>query len=627
VGKGSLIANEYPTLTSQIKENLLSDLNERKIVKTISLRKKVALLAAVALTVGTLGATTSHASDWSSTADLLDCQIGLTTTDDSATGCTQLAGGRVSIGFTEATLAAAGLTDNDGVSATISDAYVSVSGATIVGTVNSGTGVYSTDDITTGEFVWNFDGVNDADGLVHGKFLGANVTTPAKVADTDDNNYIVLTSAAAATATVTLFQYSASGIRTVVETHKVTWLAASTTDLASIQVSTLPGNDADDCTVANKANADHNSITYDEAADQTNGDTNSADLCVLALDGNGSAKTGTNITVIVDGVGLIGGAAVASSSADADGIFQGNITGSLVAGIGKFNVTVTSTAADGVTTITKTGSASITFGDSVAKTVTLTQTVGAIDEGAGATQVATYTIKDGKGSIIAGGATGNLLADSDVSSTTVIDVAGEEDATAAVAVGAAATVTNLGAQTASTGTITVDCAATTYEKITIWMHLETNTVASNKIVVFCTEAIGDVTTETVSVEVATAVAGAKQTVKATILAGLTGFATYPVADIAAAASGGLVFTTSGGTFGVTSPAVVGGVGSTDLFASSITGDYTVIATAGGANGSKAFSVTGGVDTKSLATSIASLNAKIVALNALIAKIMKRLNIR
>jgi len=49
VGKGSLIANEYPDLTSQIKENLLSDLNERKIVKTISLKKRIALVAVAAL--------------------------------------------------------------------------------------------------------------------------------------------------------------------------------------------------------------------------------------------------------------------------------------------------------------------------------------------------------------------------------------------------------------------------------------------------------------------------------------------------------------------------------------------------------------------------------------------------
>jgi hypothetical protein len=53
VGKGSLIANEYPALTSQIKETLLSDFNERKIVKTISL-KKVAVVAVASLGFGLL---------------------------------------------------------------------------------------------------------------------------------------------------------------------------------------------------------------------------------------------------------------------------------------------------------------------------------------------------------------------------------------------------------------------------------------------------------------------------------------------------------------------------------------------------------------------------------------------
>jgi hypothetical protein len=53
----------------------------------------------------------------------------------------------------------------------------------------------------------------------------------------------------------------------------------------------------------------------------------------------------------------------------------------------------------------------------------------------------------------------------------------------------------------------------------------------------------------------------------------------------------------------------------------------VTAVVGTASGTKAITVTGATSPDSLATSIASLNAKIVALNALIAKIMKRLNIK
>jgi len=584
-------------------------------VKTISL-KKVSAVAVASLGFGLLSVVPANSTDFATT-DLFYCKTALSgsTANNAAStaACTTLADNASTIVIGTRADADIGT----------SKYFVKVTAGSIAGISADVAEAGAVDAVDT-----DWGGLTDADGFA--TFVATdgadNGNATAGVAN-DGVTITIKAPSATATGKVEVYTQANNGVMTLVETHSIAFVASNTRDLTSIQVTTLPGNDADDCTVANKANADHNSITYDEAADQTNGDADSVDLCVLALDGNGAAKTGVNITVVVDGVGLIGGAAVASSAADADGIYQGNITGSLVAGTGKFNVTVTSTSVDGVTVISKTGSATVTFGDSKAASVVLTQTVGALDEGAAATTVATYTIKDGKGAVIAGGATGNLLADSDVASTTVIDVAGEEDATAAVAVGTAATVTTLGAQTANTGTITVDCAATTYEKITIWMHLESNTVASNKIVVFCTQAIGDVTTETVSVEAVNATAGGKQTVKATVLAGLTGFASYPVADIAAGGAGGVVFTSSGGTFATSAPAVVGGVASSDFFASAVTGDYTVVATAGGATGSKTFSVSGGVDTKALATQIDALNAKIVALNALIAKIMKKLGVK
>ena len=66
MGKGSLIANEYPALTSQIRENLLSDLNERKIVKTISL-KKVAVVAVASLGFGLLSVVPASAANFTTT--------------------------------------------------------------------------------------------------------------------------------------------------------------------------------------------------------------------------------------------------------------------------------------------------------------------------------------------------------------------------------------------------------------------------------------------------------------------------------------------------------------------------------------------------------------------------------
>ena len=52
------------------------------------------------------------------------------------------------------------------------------------------------------------------------------------------------------------------------------------------------------------------------------------------------------------------------------------------------------------------------------------------------------------------------------------------------------------------------------------MHLASNTVASNSITIYCTEKLADVTTETLSFTASDAVAGAKQTLTGTVLAGI-----------------------------------------------------------------------------------------------------------
>jgi len=584
---------------------------ERKKMSTKTIYKRIALVAVAGLVSGLVSVAPATASDWSSTADLLDCQVGATTTDDSATGCTQVATGRVSIGFTEATLAAAGLTDNDGISATISNVFVSVSGATIVGTTNNGSGVFSTSDITTGEFVWGYDGVNDADGLIEGRFLGADVTTPAKVGDNDDNNSIVLTSAVAATATVTVFQFSASGLRTVVETHKVTWVAPETLNLASIHTSLITDADAAaNCTVANKGTANNQSTYYDVV-----GGAGAATLCIIALSGAGTAKTGADITVTTAGPGLIAGAAVAASAADADGIHTLAITNNGLAGTATFNVSISSLNQDGLTRTVKTSTISMTFGDTKAASVVLTQTVGALDESAGATAVASFTVKDANSNTIAkaddNGA--SLVVDSDVASTLVVDVAGESDATAAVVIETASSVAASG--TATAGTISVDCSATVLEKITIKMHLEDNTVASNTITVFCTQAVGDVTTETMTITVV----GDKVT--ATVLAGISTKPTYPVAD--AAAGSAVTFVTSGGTFKSAAPAIVGGIATTDFYSAGLAKTASIIGTMGSATATATATMTAASPLDSITTLINSLIAKINALNKLVAKIQKK----
>jgi len=585
---------------------------DRKQMSTKTIYKRIALVAVAGLVSGLVSIAPATASDWSSTADLLDCQVGATTTDDSATGCTQIATGRVSIGLSEATLFDAGVSDNDGVSATISNLFVSVTGATIVGVTNNGSGAFPA-DITTGEFVWGYDGVNDADGLIEGRFLGADAVsaTKAKVADSDDNNSIVLTSAVAATATVTVFQFSTTGLRTVIETHKVSWVAPETLNLASVHTSLITDADAAaNCTVANKANANNQSTYYDVV-----GGAGAATLCIIALSGAGTAKTGADITVTTAGPGLIAGAAVAASAADADGIHTLAITNNGLAGTATFNVSVSSLNQDGLTRTVKTSTISMKFGDTKAASVVLTQTVGALDESAAKTVVASFSVKDSNQNPIAKSDddAASLVVDSDIASTLVVDVAGEEDAAATVVIESASSVSAAGVETA--GTISVTCNATSLEKITIKMHLESNTVASNTITVYCTEAIADVTTESMTISIV----GDKVT--ATVLAGIPTKPTYPVAD--AAAGSAVTFVTSGGTFKNATPAIIGGIATTDFYSAGLAKTATIIGSMGSATATATATMTAASPLDAITTLVNSLIAKINALNKLVIKIQKK----
>ena len=586
---------------------------ERKKMSTKTIYKRIALVAVTALGAGVLSVAPAQASDWSSTADLLDCQVGATTTDDSATGCTQVATGRVSIGLTEATLFDAGVSDNDGISATISNLFVSVSGASIVGVTNNGTGAFPA-DITTGEFVWGYDGVNDADGLIEGRFLGADAVsgTKAKVADSDDNNSIVLTSAVAATATVTVFQFSTTGLRTVIETHKVTWVAPETLNLASVHTSLITdGNAAGSCTVANKADANNQSTYYDVV-----GGAGAASLCIIALNGAGAAKTAADITVTTAGPGLVAGAAVAASAADADGIYVLAITNNGLAGTATFNVSVSSLNQDGVTKTVKTSTISMTFGDTKAASILLEPIVGALDDDAASTAAVNFTVKDANQNPIAKGDddAASLLIDSDVASTLVVDVAGESDlGGTALVITTASSIDAAGVLTK--GVISLDCANGVYEKITLWMHLESNTVASNKVTLFCTEAIADVTTESMTI----AVAGDKVT--ATVLAGIPTKLTYPVAD--AAAGSAVTFVSSNGTFKSATPAIVGGVATTDFYSAGLAKTATIVGTMGSATATATATLATASPLDSITTLINSLIAKINALNKLVVRIQSK----
>ena len=461
------------------------------------------------------------------------------------------------------------------------------------------------------------------------KWTTAGVTTSGTATFT-------LQSTTAGTQTVRVTKIDATtGSPVAVTSVTVTWSAATSLNLTSLQVSVLPGNDAANCTVANKANAAHNSVTRVAATDVSNGGADDADICVIAMNGNGTAMTLSSLTVGTAGPGLVGLTALggtapttyglASVSADLDGQAQFNTVGSLISGATTYLVTAKALNADGVTYTTLTGTASVAFVDSKVAKATLTQLKYALDDGDAATAVANFVLEDKSKLAMAGGATSNLLVDSDIASTLVVDEAGETDASAAVTVSTATSVAADG--TVTKGVISVDCTATAYEKLTIWMHYETNTVASNKITVYCTND----TVKTLVIGASNTSAGASQEVTATATAGITGKESYPTADSATATFSVLLGTLS-------STAAVNfknGVATVNYGAPAASGKATIKVVPSDVSTVSAFAlgvtkdivIAASSDLSSLTTQIDALNAKIVALNALIAKIMKKLGVK
>ena len=556
-------------------------------------------------------------------------------------------------------------------------AYIHVAGT--AGTV--GTGGLGTTAITAtagGEAAFTYTNPSaDASGTVYSfasSGVGSIVIATGERADgTTDNNPVpsngsaadwsagakwTTGDAASATATVRV-RSTTAGTQTVnitkldaatgapiaAATVAITWNSGTSLNLTSLQVTILPGNDTGNCTVANKSNAAHGTVVRVPASDQTDNDASDANICVLALNGSGAAVTLSALTVAVSGPGLIGQDAIQANNANDDvkgiasvstvltGAAVFNLYGSLISGKATYLVTAKATNSDGVTSTTLTGSASVNFVDSTVAKATITATKGALDVDSGAVTVATLELFDKNNFAMAGGADGDLLVDSDGASTVTIDEAGESDASAAVTVSTASSITAAGVVTK--GVISVDCAAGKYEKLTIKAHYASNTVPSNAIVVYCTE--GNV--DSLVIDAANSGAGASQTVKITAKAGIVGKADYPVADFAndgtTAITAGI--TATQGVLSSASPAFVGGV-ATVTFNAPLAGGPVILTvkpsattTAGAALATtgvaKTITIGASSDVSTLNTRLDSLNAKIVALTALIAKIMKSLKIK
>jgi hypothetical protein len=160
------------------------------------------------------------------------------------------------------------------------------------------------------------------------------------------------------------------------------------------------------------------------------------------------------------------------------------------------------------------------------------------------------------------------------------------------------------------------------EKVTLKIHNSDNTVPSNTITYFATTDAF----ESLVVGAVNGNAGTSQDVTATGVAKITGKTGYIIADSATA-----TFFATAGTLSSTSAVnFKNGVATVSFATPLLGGDLTIKATpsetATVASASKAIKVTDANQT-SILTQIDALNAKIVALNALIAKIMKKLGVK
>ena len=512
----------------------------------------------------------------------ISCSIAST----SSTDCTQVADGRATLRV-----------GNFSTSANTTY-YVTVSGGSIAASAEQ--------DAATAIARSNTNGTN-LDG-------GETVAiTAANLIASDYAEYVV-TRATAGDVTISVKYYTAGGVPTTFATGKVTFTDAAVLSIS--ESSSVFVRSASTCNATITAS----DLGYLAKTATSN---NSAYLCVVPKNG-ASAVRSASISIVGSGVGALNGAGVAATTlaSNSDGYEAYGINANGLTGTGTWTVTIS----DGVKSVTKT--ASIVFADTTASTVVITQSQKAYKDGAdtsvdatddGAT-IAKFSVSDSKASKLAYTVTtANLVVDSDVS-TQVSTKAGQNDASATITV-ASPTVSALGVETA--GTIAVNCSAT-MEKITIKLHLEDNTVASNVITFWCTTDV----VASIVVGAANGSAGVAQDVTATAVAKITGKADYPVADSATA-----TFFATGGTLASTAAVNYnGGVAKVSYANSMVGGPVTIKATHAPvstsntvADASKAITITDA--NAGLLTQIDALNAKIVALNALIAKIMKKLGVK
>jgi len=580
-------------------------------VKTISL-KKVSAVAVAALAFGGL---TSVAPAQAAAGDYT-C-----TTAYNTTSCTQVVGGAVTLTFS---------------------AEVAVSSGTAVTYTVTSTGVGSIGSLVG----------TDAGGHTASARYLVGTTTSATFPNTSldykaalssgaatvQNVAIVLTSATAGTQTITATKKDANGTPTNTYTQTVTWTTAANTGINAAKSTMYVAADDGNCSDPGASKAADAVIAAAEAISRTSTAT-AVDVCIIARDANDNLLTVASATVTgsfgrSDTVGANETGEYRYDLAAASSVLSGTetITAVVIDSFGNAAVLTTTLSVYGslkaITLSAVRGSAyaavdqSTTDIDTYNEYVAATSTDRVLVVGIRATDANSAVIDLNAAGIAAANSvtTSNWTVDSDK-----VDGAPEDrtSQTLGSAINDLAPENELSSSRygSSVGNVQYIVCGTKPEKLTLtaWgKNSDAVWVKSNSIDVYCA---GAASTVTVTPSATSVASGASATVNVSVK-DANG---YPVADgtsVTLAANNGAVVapsskSTAAGVFTTAATLIVG----------SDSASTTVSAIAGGKTGTATVTVTGGSSNSSLLTQIDALNAKIVALNALIAKIMKKLGVK
>jgi hypothetical protein len=452
---------------------------------------------------------------------------------------------------------------------------------------------------------------------------GATLTTAA--ATTTEGVVIGVSSSVAGAQTITVSSVDATtGVFTEVAKSVITWGAAPTLSTANTTIHK-----------ASSTNAPNSTTDLTAIVASATAGTQRANILVTVKNSSDAALNGQTVAAAISGPGLIAW----NSSATGSGTARGTVSYTMGADENAEYLVVNGDGTGGVATITFSigttvlGTETITFYGAVAKYTASANVVASV--GASNTDAVNVVATDAAGVVVPSAtiyafSSSTAVAAVEASDTTVSSAVTESNAgtagsyVSAKAIGTAGfTVTPVAATTATSVTITFGDAAT----------VATSTVTTTAVV-----SIGSVEATTVTLTTDKKTYAPGEAVKLTLtyrdsLGRLTG--TNPGTTLIGASASSVSL---GGASLPAAGALATKVGTKtyDVFAPLTGGPVTVTITSGTdathlatAARSVASSVTFSVTdpTAALATQIDALNAKIVALNALIAKIMKKLGVK